>query len=151
MSGRYWKFTRRLNFLDLKGDIGIAHTRWATHGGVTRENAHPHFSNNQAIAVIHNGIVENYKELKSDLLDSGFTFRSETDTEVVPNLIEYWMRLKGLDFVDAVLKTLQSLEGNFALVILDKNSKTIIGAKKGSPLVLGVGSNGRQDYRTFSG
>ena len=147
--GKVLEIDRKLNLLDLKGSIGIAHTRWATHGGVTRANAHPHFSNDQTIAVIHNGIVENYKELKSELVKSGFTFVSETDTEVVPNLIEYWMRVKGLDFVDAVLKTLQSLEGNFALVILDRNSKTIIGAKKGSPLVLGVRSDGRKITELF--
>jgi len=82
--------------------------------------------------------VENFKELKAKLVSEGFTFASETDTEVIPNLIEYWMRLKGLKLLDAVFNTLQSLEGNFAVVILDRESKTIIGAKNGSPLVLGV-------------
>ncbi|MDG7000538.1 MAG: glutamine--fructose-6-phosphate transaminase (isomerizing) [Nitrososphaerota archaeon] len=137
--GKVLEINGRINFLALQGKLGLAHTRWATHGGVTEENAHPHISNNGKIAVVHNGIIENYKELKSKLLSEGFTFYSETDTEVVPNLIEYWMRKKGLDFLRAVMNTFQSLEGNFALVVMDRDSKTVVGAKNGSPLVLGVG------------
>ncbi len=136
--GKVLEIQEKLNFLDLQGSEGIAHTRWATHGGVTQKNAHPHLSNNGKIAVIHNGIVENYKELKAKLVSEGFTFESETDTEVIPNLIEHWMRIKGLDLVSAVTNTLQSLEGNFAVVVLDRDSKSIIGAKNGSPLVFGV-------------
>ncbi|MGA2873996.1 MAG: glutamine--fructose-6-phosphate transaminase (isomerizing) [Nitrososphaerales archaeon] len=139
--GKVLEINQKVNFLDLNGTIGLAHTRWATHGGVTKANAHPHVSNNNKIAVIHNGIVENYKDLKAKLISEGFTFYSETDTEVVPNLIEYWMRIRGQDFLHAVLNTFQSLEGNFALVIVDKDSKIIIGAKNGSPLVLGVGKS----------
>jgi len=139
--GKVLEIIQKVNFLDLNGTIGLAHTRWATHGGVTKANAHPHVSNNNKIAVIHNGIVENYKDLKAKLISEGFIFYSETDTEVVPNLIEYWMRIRGQDFLHAVLNTFQSLEGNFALVIVDKDSKTIIGAKNGSPLVLGVGKS----------
>jgi glutamine---fructose-6-phosphate transaminase (isomerizing) len=139
--GKVLEIHERLNLLDLKGNEGIAHTRWATHGGVTQENAHPQISNNGKIAVIHNGIVENYKELKAQLVSEGFHFESETDTEVVPNLIEYWMRLRGADFLQAVLNSFQSLEGNFALVVLDRDSKTIVGSKNGSPLVLGIGKN----------
>src|SRR5487761_663752 len=133
--GKVMEIQEKLNFLDLQG---IAHTRWATHGGVTQKNAHPHLSNNGKIAVIHNGIVENYKELKAKLVSEGFTFESETDTEVIPNLIEHWMRIKGLDLLSAVTNTLQSIEGNFAVVVLDRDSKSIIGAKNGSPLVFGV-------------
>ena len=140
-AGRVLEINQRVSFLNMEGTIGLAHTRWATHGGVTQCNAHPHISNNKRIAVIHNGIVENYKELRSKLVSDGFTFSSETDTEVVPNLVEYWMRLRGQDFLHAVLNTFQSLEGNFALVIMDKDSKMIVGAKNGSPLVLGVGKN----------
>ncbi|MHB8566480.1 MAG: glutamine--fructose-6-phosphate transaminase (isomerizing) [Nitrososphaerales archaeon] len=142
--GKVLELHNRMDLADMSGNIGIAHTRWATHGGVTDENAHPHLSNNQRIAVIHNGIVENYKELKAMLLSAGFNFRSQTDTEIVPNMIEYWMRIKGVDYIEAVLKTIQSLEGNFALVILDRESRTIIGAKNGSPLVLGIGAKGRE-------
>ncbi len=139
--GKVLEIDQKLNFLDLEGDSGLAHTRWATHGGVTRSNAHPHISNNGKIAAIHNGIVENYKELRSKLISEGFTFCSETDTEVVPNLVEYWIEKRGLDFLHAVLNTFQSLEGNFALVLIDRDSKMIVGAKNGSPLVLGVGKN----------
>jgi glutamine---fructose-6-phosphate transaminase (isomerizing) len=139
--GKVLEINQKVNFLSLNGTIGLAHTRWATHGGVTQANAHPHVSNNGKIAVIHNGIVENYKDLRAKLVSEGFTFCSETDTEVVPNLVEYWMRIRGVDFLDAVLNTFQSLEGNFALVVVDKDSKIIIGAKNGSPLVLGVGKN----------
>jgi glutamine---fructose-6-phosphate transaminase (isomerizing) len=137
--GKVLEIDDRVHFLDLKGEVGIAHTRWATHGGVTPENAHPHISNNQKIAVIHNGIIENYKDLKSQLESEGFHFASETDTEVVPNLVEYWMRIRGVDFVQAALNSFQSLEGNFALVVIDADSKTIVGSKNGSPLVLGLG------------
>ncbi len=140
-TGKVLEIDQKVNFLDMTGTTGLAHTRWATHGGVTRVNTHPHISNNHKIAVIHNGIVENYKDLKEKLVSEGFRFSSETDTEVVPNLIEYWMRIRGQDFIHAVLNTFQSLEGNFALVVIDKDSKVIVGAKNGSPLVLGVGSN----------
>ncbi len=144
--GKVAEINQRLNLVDLHGTVGLAHTRWATHGGVTRNNAHPHLSNNGKIAVVHNGIVENYKELRAGLLSKGFSFYGETDTEVVPNLIEYHMRTEGLDFLQAVLKTFQSLEGNFALVILDRDSKMLIGAKNGSPLVLGVGAKEKNEY-----
>ncbi len=139
--GKVLEIHLKVNLLDLKGTIGIAHTRWATHGGVTRRNAHPHVSNNGKIAVIHNGIIENYKDLKAQLESEGFHFYSETDTEVVPNLIEYWMRIRGANFVQAALNSFQSLEGNFAIVVIDGDSKTMIGSKNGSPLVLGVGQD----------
>ena len=143
--GKVLEINQKVNFLDLDGTIGLAHTRWATHGGVTKANAHPHVSNNEKIAVIHNGIVENYKDLKAKLVSEGFSFYSETDTEVVPNLVEYWMRIRGQDFIHAVLNTFRSLEGNFALVIIDKDSEIIVGAKNGSPLVLGVGK-GKEEF-----
>jgi glutamine---fructose-6-phosphate transaminase (isomerizing) len=147
--GKVQDIHNELNLLDLDGNIGLAHTRWATHGGVTQNNAHPHVSNNSKIAVIHNGIVENYKELKALLVSKGFHFQSETDTEVIPNLIEYWIASKHLSFVDATMKTLQSLEGNFAVVILDRDTRTIIGAKNGSPLVLGVGERKNRKNELF--
>lgn len=143
--GKVQDIHNELNLLDLSGSIGIAHTRWATHGGVTQKNAHPHVSNNSEIAVIHNGIVENYKELKALLVSKGFHFESETDTEVIPNLVEYWMDSKHLNFIDATMKTLQSLEGNFAVVLIDRCTRTIIGAKNGSPLVLGVGERKKNE------
>ncbi len=142
--GKVLELDQRMDLRAMHGRIGIAHTRWATHGGVTDENAHPHLSNNLQIAVIHNGIIENYKDLKVMLASAGFEFRSQTDTEIVPNMVEYWMRIKGKSFIDAVVSTIQSLEGNFALVILDRASRTIVGAKNGSPLVLGIGSQRKE-------
>jgi glucosamine--fructose-6-phosphate aminotransferase (isomerizing) len=124
---------------ELKGNIGCGHTRWATHGGVTKENAHPHLSNNKKIAVVHNGIIENYQELKEFLISNGFTFYSQTDTEVIPNLIEYFMREK--DFFEAAKLALEKLEGSYAIVALHREEEKIIAARKDSPLVIGVGDN----------
>jgi glutamine---fructose-6-phosphate transaminase (isomerizing) len=121
----------------LKGNIGCGHTRWATTGKVTKENSHPHVSNNNKIAVVHNGIIENYEELKNMLVSKGFIFRTQTDTEVIPNLIEYFMREN--DFVESTKMALESLEGSYALVILNEEDKRIIAARKESPLVIGVG------------
>lgn len=129
----------------LKGNIGIGHTRWATHGSVTEENAHPHISNNKKIAVVHNGIVENYVELREFLKKKGFTFKSETDTEVIPNLIEYYMHqnksINQNNFKDATRNALRMLEGNFAIASVHLNFSEIIGAKNGSPLVVGKKNN----------
>lgn len=136
-TGKIEEIHSKLNFLDMKGNIGIAHTRWATHGKVTRENAHPHFSNNKKIAVVHNGIIENYQELKRFLASKGFKFYSETDTEVIPNMIEYFMRES--DFEDSVKLTLKKLEGSYAIVVLNEDERKLIGARKDSPLVVGVG------------
>ena len=123
---------------ELKGDIAIGHTRWATHGGVTEINAHPHFSQGKKIAVVHNGIIENYQELREKLEKQGIKFQSQTDTEVVPHAIEIELN-KGLTLKKAVEKVLSELEGNYALGIIDRESNVLIGARKGSPLVLGIG------------
>ncbi|MEM5879341.1 MAG: glutamine--fructose-6-phosphate transaminase (isomerizing) [Candidatus Aenigmatarchaeota archaeon] len=128
------------NFEDFLGSIGIAHTRWATHGKVTIENAHPHLSNNKKIAVVHNGIIENYQELKKFLEINGFTFYSETDTEVIPNLIEYEMR-KNKNFEEACKDAFKVLEGNYAIIAIYEDENKIIAARSGSPLVIGVGNN----------
>ncbi|MEM7814620.1 MAG: glutamine--fructose-6-phosphate transaminase (isomerizing) [Candidatus Aenigmatarchaeota archaeon] len=128
------------NFKDFPGNIGIAHTRWATHGKVTIENAHPHLSNNRKIAVVHNGIIENYQELKKFLEINGFTFYSETDTEVIPNLIEYEMR-KNKNFEEACKDAFKVLEGNYAIIAIHEDENKIIAARSGSPLVIGVGNN----------
>ncbi len=136
-AGKIEEIHSKLNFLDMKGSIGIAHTRWATHGKVTKENAHPHFSNNKKIAVVHNGIIENYQELKRFLASKGFKFYSETDTEVIPNMIEYFMRDNS--FEDSVKLTLKKLEGSYAIAVLNEDEKKLIGARKDSPLVIGVG------------
>lgn len=125
------------NLLDLPGNIGIAHTRWATHGGVTQQNAHPHFSNNGKIAVVHNGIIENYQELRKLLQAEGFSFYSETDTEVIPNLIELEMH-SGKSFEQAVVSALEKLEGYYAIVAMIDGERKIVAARKGSPLVIGL-------------
>ncbi len=138
--GKIDEINSRINFLDLPGNIGIAHTRWATHGGVTQMNAHPHLSNNKKIAVVHNGIVENYQELKKMLIKNGFSFYSETDTEIIPNLIEWEMR-KGKNFLDAAKVAVKMLEGNFAILAADADTKQIIATRYSSPLVIGVGNN----------
>lgn len=121
-----------------KSNLGIGHTRWATHGGVTTHNAHPHLDCRQEIAVVHNGIIENFEELKKHLLKQGHTFSSTTDTEVVPHLIEEHLKNEG--FASSVRDTFNQLKGLNAIVVLYAPSREIIAAKTGSPLV--VGKNG---------
>ena len=117
--------------------IGLGHTRWATHGGATTENAHPHTSSNKRCVVVHNGIIENYSTLKDMLKHKGYKFYSDTDTEVVPNLIDLYY---DGDLLKAVKKATDMLEGSFALGIMDVNEpSTIIATKRNSPLVIGVG------------
>ena len=124
-----------LNIPDSKTAMG--HTRWATHGKVTQENAHPHMSSDSGIAVVHNGIIENYAELRNELIEKGYSFNSETDTEVIPKLIEEYSKENG--FEDAVRLSLKKLDGTFAVVVLKEGSEKIIAARRASPLVLGVG------------
>lgn len=126
--------------VDIKSNIAIGHTRWATHGAVTKINAHPHFSMSRRIALVHNGIVENFRELKQFLEKNGFKFVSETDTEVIPNLIEYFLK-DSRDLTEAFRKALLKIEGSFAVVAIDKNTKKIFFGRRGSPLVLGIGAN----------
>jgi glucosamine--fructose-6-phosphate aminotransferase (isomerizing) len=122
----------------LSGNVGIAHTRWATHGVPSENNAHPHFSGNK-VAVVHNGIIENYQQLKVKQLAKGYTFESETDTEVIVHAIHEEMS-KQEDLFTAVKAVIQKLEGAYALgVISTNNPDTLIAARKGSPLVIGVG------------
>lgn len=121
-----------------KSDLAIAHTRWATHGGVTENNAHPHLSCDSKIAVVHNGIIENYTEIKNRLVGKGHAFASQTDTEVIPHLIEDYMN-SGLDFKTSVMSALKHLEGSYAIVAICSDSEELIAARKHSPLVLGVG------------
>ena len=137
--GRVDDINTKLNFSSMIGKIGIGHTRWATHGGVTKENAHPHISNNNKIVVIHNGIVENYQEIKKMLQSNGFSFYGETDTETIPNLIEFEMR-KGKDFEHAAMDSVRQLEGYYAILAMFKDEKKIIASRNGSPLVVGVGN-----------
>jgi glucosamine--fructose-6-phosphate aminotransferase (isomerizing) len=138
--GKVDEINSSLNFEGMGGNLGIAHTRWATHGGVTKKNTHPHISNNRRIVVVHNGIVENYQELRDFLKSKGFDFYSDTDTEVVPNLVEFEMK-NGKGFEDAVIAALKRIEGYYAVLVMDEKSKKIIGARKGSPLVVGIGDS----------
>lgn len=122
------------------GNIGIAHTRWATHGQPSDLNAHPHHSCNQDIWLVHNGIIENYVELKKQLTDLGHQFKSDTDTEVIAHLIEEFN--KKLDFKNSVLETLKLIKGTYGLAIINKQEpEKIIIARLGSPLVLGIGAD----------
>jgi glutamine---fructose-6-phosphate transaminase (isomerizing) len=120
--------------------LAVGHTRWATHGGVTIQNAHPHRDCNNHIAVVHNGIIENFQELKKELLQKGHTFRSETDTEVIPHLIEDMMK-DGKGFATAVRDSFNKLQGMNALVVAYAPSREIIAAKNGSPLAIGIGKD----------
>ena len=127
---------------DISGHIGIAHTRWATHGEPNQVNAHPHFSESEQLAIIHNGIIENYALLKEGLMQHGYTFRSTTDTEVLIQLIEYTQRTSKSDLRTAVQLALNQVVGAYAIAVLDKqHPETIVAARKGSPLVVGVGDN----------
>lgn len=127
---------------DVSGNIGIAHTRWATHGEPSSVNAHPHYSESRNLAIIHNGIIENYAEIKRNLVSKGVSFRSDTDTEVLVQLIEYVQQKKGLDLLTAVQLALHQVIGAYAIAILDRNTPNqIIAARKQSPLVVGIGDN----------
>ena len=127
---------------DTEGCIGIAHTRWATHGEPNTVNAHPHYSESERLAIIHNGIIENYAVLKAGLMEQGYTFKSDTDTEVLVQLVEYTQVNQHVDLKTAVQLALQQVIGAYAIAILDKtHPDTLIAARKGSPLVVGIGEN----------
>ncbi|MDP2837447.1 MAG: glutamine--fructose-6-phosphate transaminase (isomerizing) [Methanobacteriaceae archaeon] len=137
--GKISEAEKNVKLSDLPGNMGIAHVRWATHGVPTQKNAHPHTDCNGKIAVVHNGIIENYKELKNNLESEGHIFKSDTDTEVIPHLIEKFMD-QGIDLESAVRKTLEMIHGSYALAVIstDEPSK-IIGVRKESPLIVGKG------------
>ena len=127
---------------DVSGTIGIAHTRWATHGEPCQANAHPLFSSSKNLALIHNGIIENYATLKEKLQKKGFIFKSSTDTEVLVQLIEFFQLSNHLDLLTAVQLALHEVIGAYAIAVLDKNNPDeIIAARKSSPLVVGIGKD----------
>ncbi len=127
---------------DISGTTGIGHTRWATHGEPNDENAHPHFSQNENMALIHNGIIENYATLKKELIKRGYIFQSNTDTEVLVHLIEDIRINEKVDLAEAVRMALNQVIGTYALVIVSTQlPNTLICARKGSPLVIGIGEN----------
>lgn len=127
---------------DISGTVGIAHTRWATHGEPSSLNAHPHYSESKNLAIIHNGIIENYADLKVKLQAKGIQFKSDTDTEVLVQFVEYVQNRKKLDLLTAIQLVLHEVIGAYAIALLDKrNPDTIIAARKQSPLIVGIGEN----------
>ncbi|MEE9256447.1 MAG: glutamine--fructose-6-phosphate transaminase (isomerizing) [bacterium] len=138
---------------DMKGPVGIAHTRWATHGGVTRENAHPHLDGQGRVAVVHNGIVSNYRELRERLQAKGVVFLSETDTEVIAHLVGEYLDLNGGDMESAFVSALRDIEGTFSLAVISTQaSGCIYCAKRESPLIIGLGDDANyigSDFNAF--
>ena len=138
--GKIVELEKKTDGADISGTVGIAHTRWATHGEPSEINAHPHRDHGENIFVIHNGIIENFHTLKKKMEKSGIVFRSETDTEVLPNLIA--MNFDG-DLNEAVRKTMAQVEGTFGMAVIHRNvPDEIVVARRGSPLVIGVGEDG---------
>ncbi len=152
--GKLDEIETKHNLSSLPGNIAIGHTRWATHGGVTPANAHPHCDSTNTIAVVHNGIIENYQELREHLVNNGHRFVSETDTEVIPHLIEDEMG-KGYSLEVAVLAIAPELEGSYAfLAISSRDPDKIVATRKGGPLAVGIGDHGyfaASDALAFSG
>lgn len=132
---------------DLSGSLGIAHTRWATHGEPSERNAHPHYSESGEIALVHNGIIENYRELKRALSAEGYTFQSDTDTEVLVQLIEYTKKKYNLSLFRAVQKALSNVIGTYAIAVIDKNEPhCLVATRKSSPLAIGVGGDNQEFF-----
>ncbi len=137
--GKIDEVDKKVNFSELRGNIGLAHTRWATNGGVTKENSHPHTDCKNQISIVHNGIIENYSELKSELMQKGHIFKSDTDTEVIAHLIED--NYDGI-IEEAAKKALKKIEGSYALGILSaKEPNKLIAARNESPLIIGLGKD----------
>ena len=138
--GKVAELERFVQSKNVSGCVGIAHTRWATHGEPNDINAHPHYSESRNLAIIHNGIIENYTILKEALEANGYTFKSETDSEVIAHLIEYIRNVNGCSLLEAVRRALKELIGAYAIAIIEKGNTTrIIAARKSSPLVVGIG------------
>ena len=138
--GRVVEVSNAIQLDKLPGNIGIGHTRWATHGKVTEKNAHPHSSNSGKIAIVHNGIVENFEELKSDLQNKGYEFQSETDTEVIANLIQLNLD-ETSDVKQSIIKTVNQIKGHYSFVAIFDDG-TLAAARFHEPLIVGVGKNG---------
>ena len=131
-------FEQLKNLPKIKSNCGISHSRWATTGEVSKENAHPHTTENNKIAIVHNGIIENFHELKTELLNKGHKFKSETDTEIICHLIEEYPEI---EFPEAVRKAFLRLKGRNAIVVLNQDLDKLIGVKNGSPLIVGIKNN----------
>ena len=137
--GRVIQVNNAIHLDDLPGMTGIGHTRWATHGKVTDTNAHPHSSNSGKIAIVHNGIIENFEELKDELISGGYNFKSDTDTEVIANLIQKNFDQTS-DIKQTIIKTVSQLKGHYAFVVIFENG-TLAAARFHEPLIVGVGKN----------
>ena len=140
-AGKIEEVNSKLNFSDMPGNYGIAHVRWATHGDPSKENSHPHLNASGTIAVVHNGIIENYLAIKEDLISEGYEFKSDTDTEVIPHLIDKFMK-EGLDLEKSVRKVISVIEGAYALAVIctDEPNK-VVATRKDSPLIVGIGED----------
>ena len=140
--GKIEEVDKSLNLTDMPGNFGIAHVRWATHGDPSKLNSHPHVDEDNTVAVVHNGIIENYLELKEKLILEGHVFKSDTDTEVIPHLIQKFMDEK-FDLEHAVRKTIDLLEGAYAIAAISiKEPNKIVATRKDSPLIVGIGQEG---------
>ncbi|KFM20596.1 Glutamine--fructose-6-phosphate aminotransferase isomerizing protein [Marine Group I thaumarchaeote SCGC AAA799-D07] len=137
--GKVVEVNNALKLENLPGNIGIGHTRWATHGKVTEKNAHPHSSNSRKVAIVHNGIIENFEELKSNLQSKGYEFQSETDTEVIANLIQLNFD-ETSDVKQSIIKTVAQLKGHYSFVVIFEDG-TLAAARFHEPLIVGVGKN----------
>ena len=140
--GKIAEVDKKLDLTDMPGSFGIAHVRWATHGDPSKLNSHPHIDENNTVAVVHNGIIENYLEIKDKLISEGHVFKSDTDTEVIPHLIQKFME-EGHDLEHAVRKTIDLLDGAYAIaaISVDEPDK-IVATRKDSPLIVGIGKEG---------
>ncbi len=137
--GKVSDVKNQLNLHNMPGKIGIGHTRWATHGKVSENNAHPHFSNSGKIAIVHNGIIENFEELKNNLTSNGYEFQSETDTEVVANLIQQNFE-NSSDIKSTILKTISQIKGHYSFIVMFDDG-TLAAARFHEPLIIGIGKN----------
>ena len=140
--GKIQEVDDKLNLTDMSGNFGIAHVRWATHGDPSKLNSHPHVDEDNTVAVVHNGIIENYLEIKEKLILEGHVFKSDTDTEVIPHLIQKFMAEK-FDLEHAVRKTIDVIEGAYAIAAISVNEPDkIVATRKDSPLIVGIGEDG---------
>lgn len=145
--GKVSNLEARCQSQNINGSIGIAHTRWATHGEPSEINAHPHVSMSGEIALVHNGIIENYQTLKEQLQDKGYVFKSNTDTESLVQLIDYYYQKLNKNLMKSVCAALNDIVGAYAIVVIEKeNPKHLVAARKSSPLVIGVGENNAEYY-----
>jgi glucosamine--fructose-6-phosphate aminotransferase (isomerizing) len=138
-AGKIKEVDKKLDLKDMEGSFGIAHVRWATHGDPNKTNSHPHLNMDRTIAVVHNGIIENSAEIKEELIGEGYKFKSETDTEVIPHLLDKYMKT-GLDLENALRKVLDVIHGSYAIaaICVDEPGR-VVATRKDSPLIVGIG------------